>query len=426
MQNYHRHTSYSNIMTPDSAAFNEDYAKRAVELGHKVISSVEHGWQGYYYETYELSKKYNLKFIFGAEAYWVKDRIAEYPDYDKLGNPIFNKDGEQRKSRDNSNCHIVLLARNENGRRAINRILSIANEDGYYYKPRIDISLILSLPPQDVMVTTACIAYWRYDDIEEITERFHKHFGDNFYLEIQYHNTEKQKELSIRTKSIAEKYGIKLIVGLDSHYVYPEQAMERQYVLESKKILYEDEDGWYMDYPDDQTVIDRFLTQGVFSLDEIKEAMNNTDVLLTFDDYDTNNPIFTKDVKLPTLYPNLTQEEKDKKYSTLISKLFREYAEQNNICGDEYSRYFDGIKMEVQTVKDTKMSDYFLIDHEIVKKAIEMGGVLTMTGRGSSVGYFTNTLLGFSKVDRFQSPITLYPERFISKTRILETKSLPD
>ena len=44
----------------------------------------------------------------------------------------------------------------------------------------------------------------------------------------------------------------------------------------------------------------------------------------------------------------------------------------------------------------------------------------------SSVGYFTNTLLGFSKVDRFQSPIKLYPERFISKSRILETKSLPD
>ena len=63
MQNYHRHTSYSNIYVADSAAVNEDYAKRAVELGHKVISSVEHGWQGYYFETYELAKKYDLKRI---------------------------------------------------------------------------------------------------------------------------------------------------------------------------------------------------------------------------------------------------------------------------------------------------------------------------------------------------------------------------
>ena len=41
MQNYHRHTSYSNVFIADSAAVNEDYAKRAVELGHKIISSVE-------------------------------------------------------------------------------------------------------------------------------------------------------------------------------------------------------------------------------------------------------------------------------------------------------------------------------------------------------------------------------------------------
>ena len=82
INNYHKHTSYSNIITPDSAASYEDYAKRAVELGHKVISSVEHGWQGYYYECYELAQKYGLKFIFGAEAYWVKDRKREYEEID--------------------------------------------------------------------------------------------------------------------------------------------------------------------------------------------------------------------------------------------------------------------------------------------------------------------------------------------------------
>ena len=89
---------------------------------------------------------------------------------------------------------------------------------------------------------------------------------------------------------------------------------------------------------------------------------------------------------------------------------------------EQYDEYFEGIKTEVQVIKDTNMSDYFLIDYYMVKRAIEMGGVLTNSGRGSSVGYFTNTLLGFSKVDRFQSPIKLYPERFISKSRILETK----
>lgn len=418
MQNYHRHTSYSNIYIADSAAVNEDYAKRAVELGHKVISSVEHGWQGYYFETFELAKKYDLKFIFGAEAYWVKDR----------------------HEKDRTNGHIILLAKNENGRRAINSILSTANEDGYYFRPRVDMELLLSLPADDVMVTTACIAFWHYEDIEDLLVQLHNHFKNNLFLEIQYHNTDPQINLNKRILALSEKYGIEMIVGMDSHYIYPEQSKERDYILAAKNVHYDDEQGWYMDYPDDDTTMQRFLMQGVFTKEQIQKAMDNTDLLLEFDDYTVlpngePNPIFSKDIKLPTLYdgkheidgkllPKLTQEERNKEYSKLITRLFKEYME--GVPPEQYDEYFEGIKTEVQVIKDTNMSDYFLIDYYMVKRAIEMGGVLTNSGRGSSVGYFTNTLLGFSKVDRFQSPIKLYPERFISKSRILETKSLPD
>ena len=426
MQNYQKHTSYSNIFVPDSAASYEDYAKRAVELGHKIISSVEHGWQGYYYQCFELAQKYNLKFIFGAEAYWVLDRKKEYPELNSNGEPLFDKNGVAKTHLDKTNAHIVLLAKTEKGRRAINSILSTANEDGYYFKPRVDLELLLSLPANDVMVTSACVAFWKYDNIEEVVLKLKNHFQNNFYLEIQYHNTDSQKRLNRKIQELSKKYGIEMIVGLDSHYIYPEQADERQYILEAKKVEYEDEDGWYMDYPSDEEVLRRFLDQGVFSREEVQRAMDNTDVVLTFDDYSINNPIFSKDIKLPTLYPELTQEERNKKYSILISKLFKKYVAENNITGDEYQRYYDGVKMEVQTVKDTNLADYFLLDYEIVQKALSMGGILTDSGRGSSVGYFTNTLLGFSKVDRFKSPVTLYPERFISKTRILETHSLAD
>lgn len=413
MQNYHRHTSYSNIYVADSAAVNEDYAKRAVELGHKVISSVEHGWQGYYFETYELAKKYDLKFIFGAEAYWVKNRLEK----------------------DRTNGHIIMLAKNENGRRAINSILSTANEDGYYFRPRVDVELLLSLPADDVMITTACIAFWHYDDIEDILVQLHNHFKKNLFLEIQYHDTEPQAKLNQRILALSEKYGIEMIVGMDSHYIYPEQSKERDYILAAKNIHYEDEDGWFMDYPDDGTTMNRFLKQGVFTKDQIQRAMDNTDLLLEFEDYAIDNRIFSKDIKLPSLYdgqhiidgvllPKLDQEQRNKEYSKLISKLFKAYVK--DVDESQHEEYFDGVKNEVQVIKDTNMSDYFLIDYYMVKRALEKGGVLTDSGRGSSVGYFTNTLLGFSKVDRFQSPIKLYPERFISKSRILETKSLPD
>lgn len=418
MQNYHRHTSYSNIYIADSAAVNEDYAKRAVELGHKVICSLEHGWAGYYFEAYELAKKYDLKFIFGCEAYWVKNRFEK----------------------DRTNGHIVLLAKNENGRRAINRIMSTANEDGYYFRPRVDLELLLTLPADDVMITTACIAFWHYDDIEDILVQLHNHFKKNLFLEIQYHNTEPQIKLNKRILALSEKYGIEMIVGMDSHYIYPDQSKERDYILAAKNVHYDDEEGWFMDYPDDETTMNRFLKQGVLTKNQIQKAMDNTDLLLEFEGYDTlpngePNRIFSKDIKLPSLYdgqhtidgvllPKLDQEQRNKEYSKLISKLFKAYIK--DVDESQHEEYFDGVKNEVQVIKDTNMSDYFLIDYYMVKRALEKGGVLTDSGRGSSVGYFTNTLLGFSKVDRFQSPIKLYPERFISKSRILETKSLPD
>ena len=360
MQNYHRHTSYSNIFTPDSAAMNEHYAKRAVELGHKIICSMEHGWQGNYFECYELAKKYNLKFVFGVEGYWVKDRQKEY--FNGL-----NKKGEETYAKDRSNHHIVLLAKNENGRQAINEALSEANETGYYFRPRLDLELLLNLPPEDVFVTTACIAFAGYEDIDDIILQLHDHFKSNFMLEIQNHDTDKQREWNKHLKEIGEKYGIELIVGLDSHYIYEDDDWKRDAILQAKGVVDEDELFWFMDYP---------------------------------------------------------SEEKNKLYRRLIGKKFVEYMKK--IPKEDYDRYYKGVESEIKTYEDTGMVDYPLLDYEIVKDAVEHGGLITDTGRGSAVGFLTNTLCGFSKVDRFTSAIKLYPERFISTTRILETHSLPD
>lgn len=401
MENYHKHTSFSNIFTPDSAALYEDYGKRAVELGHKTISSVEHGWQSNYYVTYETAKKYGLKFIFGAEAYWVKDRFEK----------------------DRSNCHIILLAKSEQGRRAINEVLSEANETGYYYRPRVDIPLLLSLPPKEVVVTSACVAAWHYEDADDIMLRLADHFRENFFFEVQNHWTDKQKKLNQHILDLSRAHHIPIIAGLDSHYIYPEEAADRDYILAAKGMHYDDEDGWFMDFPDDQTVFDRFKQQGVLSDDEIKQAIDNTNIVRDFADYTENNRLFTQEIKMPSLYPDKTQEEKNHIYGCLISQKYKEYVK--DVPEEMRKEYFDGIKMEVDTYKETNMVDYPLLDTEILKAALAHGGLMTKTGRGSGASYFTNTLCGFSSVDRFTSPIKLYPERFISKSRIL-AGSLPD
>ena len=66
-------------MLADSVVTNEDYAKRAVELGHTVLSSCEHGTQGNYWQCSELAKQYGLRWRYVSEAYFVKDRHRANP-----------------------------------------------------------------------------------------------------------------------------------------------------------------------------------------------------------------------------------------------------------------------------------------------------------------------------------------------------------
>ena len=400
-QNYHRHSSFSNIITPDSVVSNEDYAKRAVELGHSLLSGVEHGWTGRYVEGYELAEKYGLKFISGLESYMVKDRFEK----------------------DKTNAHIILLAKNENGRQAINDIISEANLTGYYYRARIDLPLLYSLPKNDVWVTTGCIAgIWKYEDADDIALQIAEHFGRNFFLEVQNHNTPSQIALNSRIINLANQNNLNIIFGCDSHIIKLEQAKDREDFLLSKKIVYEDEQEWNLDYPTDEEAYQRFINQGVLSKNQIKEAMENTNVFLDVEKYNGN--IFNKDIKIPTLYPDKTQEEKDKIFTDLVCSQWDK--EKNNIPQDQWEHYNKEIEKEVDIVVATKHADYFLLNQKIIEKGKELGGVITLSGRGSGVSFYINKLLGFTEVDRISASIKLYPERFMSKTRILETKSLAD
>ena len=399
-QNYHRHAMYTNVRISDSAVTPKDYAERAKALGHGILSSAEHGWQGNYFETVRLAKEYGLKPLIGAEAYWVKDRAEK----------------------DRTNCHIFLGAKNERGRQALNDVLSEANLTGFYGQPRLDVPLLLSLPKDDLIVTTACIAYWRYENIEEITAMLAKHFGKNFFLEVQYHNTESQRELNKRILRLHNELKIPLIMGCDSHYIGADQGQTRTDFLVSKGLTYPDEEGWFLDYPDGDTAYERFANQCVLSHSEINDAMDNTGVFLEVEEYDS--PIFNTDIKMPSLFPTLSQEEKNEKYKSLVWSGWEEY--KKSVPEDKWALYESEIEKEIKTVEDTHMADYFIDNDHIIRKGKENGGWLTKSGRGSAVSFITNMLLGFTEVDRIAAKVHMYPERFMSATRILQSGSLPD
>jgi len=407
--NYHCHSFYGNPVSMDVTTSPEDYCKRAVELGHDAFFTTCHGTQGDIFVSTTLAHQYNLKMIVGAELYYVNDR------YEK----------------DRSNRHIIIVALNHDGIRDLNRIISESFTTGMYYKPRIDHELLFSLNPHNVVITTACVAgLWNN---EELIKEMKEYFGDNLFLEVQDHNENIQKEVNTTVLRLSQKYGIRIIHANDSHYIYPTEKKEydkvvinnkeyelkpadRDLFLNAKGIIYEEETNFILDYPEYDEIIKRYEIQGILNKNQIKEALDST---LVFENVDCSDYV-NDNIKLPSVSDNPIEDLKQ-----IINESWQE--DKNRIPKERYKEYLDAIRYEVDIIEKTNMANYFLIDYNIAKIAKEKyGGVLTNTGRGSAPSFYVTRLLHLTNIDRLESPITLFPTRFMSIERILGARSLPD
>lgn len=403
--NYHKHDHVSSITTPDTNIRCEEYVKRAVELGHTTYFTTNHGNGGDIFEAKTICDKYGIRCLFGVEGYIVP-------------NPL---------EKDNRNYHIIIIPTTNKARKKVNLITSRANEEGFYYKPRIFVEDLLALDKNDVYITTACVAGLLRDDnsYNQIFLPLAKHFKDSMLLEVQTHNVDIQKQINKKCIDLSKKFNLKLIAANDSHYVYPEQYKDRLEYLKGKGINYGDEDSFILDYPDRDTMVDRFRIQGVLSENQIQKAIDNTKIFLSCEDI-----VLDKEIKMPSIYPNLTPQEKIKELKKHINKKFSRICKEENITGDKKKEYIKGIREEMKVIEDTaeiNTADYFLFNERNTELAInKYGGILTRTGRGSCGSFYINRILGMTQLDRFTAPIKLYPERFMSTARLLENRAMPD
>ena len=414
-QNYHKHSIYTNPIITDSCVYPEEYAQRARDFHHGILSSVEHGYGGRAIEYYEMANKYDLKFVYGVEFYFAFDRFEK----------------------DSTNAHMVILAKNENGRKAINRILSEANLTGFYHRGRIDFDLVMSLPEDDVWITTACLGgLWKYDNAkiniheenldpklekfinmnialeqhlefdnipEMLIVKLHEKFKDNFFLEVQAHQTKAQIEVNKKIVELSKKYNIEIIAGTDSHYIFIEDAWKRDYLQKSSGIFMEEESNWFMDYPDGQTLFNRFKRQGVLDDEDIKIALANTNVLLEVEEY--TSEIFQKTMKMPSAvkYRNMSLDEKQLELIKIVKQSWETF--KDTIPVEQHAHYLREIAKELDTVFKIKHADYFLLNYELIKDAVEnRGGMITFSGRGCVIG---NALVKTEKGNKYLNHIQI-------------------
>ena len=219
----HVHSQYSIL---DGAAAVGDLVKKAKDDGMTSIALTDHGTMFGIKDFHERCKKNGIKPILGVETY-VASRGIQFKD--------------KSEKEDRSGDHLILLAKNEKGYRNLLKLVTIANNEGMYYKPRIDKSLLEKFS-EGLIVSTAClggeipqcILKGDIAGAEAAIQWFKSIFKDDFYLEVQRHKTidpqlpgdvyEGQLIVNRELLLLAQKYNVKVIASNDIHFTNEEDA----------------------------------------------------------------------------------------------------------------------------------------------------------------------------------------------------------
>ena len=173
----HNHTEYSLL---DGANSVKKLVARAVEYNMPALAITDHGNMFGALEFYKACKAENIKPIIGMEAY-----MAAGDRRDKKATGPAGK----------TNYHLVLLAKNNTGYQNLMKLSSIAYQEGFYYKPRVDKESLRELG-EGIICLSACMSGEVFSALAigdkkgaiALVEEYQEIFGDDYYLEIQNHN----------------------------------------------------------------------------------------------------------------------------------------------------------------------------------------------------------------------------------------------
>lgn len=337
---YHLHSTASNLSGAgmDSVTNYKDYIKIAKEYGMTSLCFSEHGNFFLYKKKKDAIEQNGMKYIHGIEAY-VTENIQE-------------------QVRDN--YHMILIAKNYDGFKELNKLQSHAFERNghYYYAPRITFDDILNTS-DNIIITSACIGGIFGKGNEELKKKFLEFMSehkDRCFIEIQHHNVQKQKEYNLLMLDFHNKYGIPLIAGTDTHCLNSDHEKARKIMQLSKKITFnDDEANWDLVFRSYDELVEAYKIQGTLPEDVFLEAIENTNVMA-----DMVEPItFDLSFKYPKLYEN----SKDKLYKMIFDE-----KSIMSIVSEGFSKeeVVDRLKEEYETFVAVDAVDYILLIKYII------------------------------------------------------------
>ncbi len=432
----HVHSHYSLL---DGLSKVEEIVDKCIATGMNSVALTDHGNM---YGIKDLldycKKKEGFKPIVGSEVYCARRGRHSMRD-DKAVN------GEGRTYViDRSGWHLILLAKNMVGYHNLCRLVSHGYmSDAFYHTPRIDKEL-LEKWHEGIICCSACLGGelpqkildgiakgGDFAEAEETVKWFKNLFGDDYYIEIQRHETQKpggdqevyerQKQVNPVLIALARKYAVKIIATNDSHFVNEEdaEAHDRLICLSTNHYV---NDINRMHYTKQEWLKTPEEMEAIFS--DIPEALANTqEIVDKVEVYDIDHgPIMPK-FDIPASfgkeedYPDrLAFESAYLRHLTMEGALQR-YGKER-LETDEVLK--ERIEFELNTIISMGFPGYFLIVMDFIRAAREELDVSVGPGRGSAAGSVVAYCLKITDLD----PLTydLLFERFLNPDRI----SLPD
>ena len=496
----HVHTQYSLL---DGQASIDALINKAYDDGMRAIAVTDHGNMFGIKEFFNKVNKKNgkvqgtikdlqkeLKTLSAKEERTDEEnaRLAEIPGLlEKAKGDLFkpiigcecycarNHRLQKTEKEDRSGWHLIVLAKNMKGYKNLIKIVSQSWTEGFYGRPRIDKEL-LEQHREGLIVCSAClggeipqkIMHGNIHAAEEAVLWFKQMFGDDYYLEMQRHETHRadadqtvykhQVEVNKVLVELAHKHGIKVIATNDVHFVNEEDAdaHDRLICLSTGKDL---DDPNRMRYTKQEWMKTTAEMNQIFS--DIPDALRNTleiadkvefysidsgPIMPTFnipEEFGTEEE-YRKKLTEKDLFDEFTrdengnvvlsQEDAEAKIKKLggYDKLYRIKLEADYLAKLTYEgakpRYGDPLSDEVKErlnfelhiMKTMGFPGYFLIVQDFIRAAREELGVSVGPGRGSAAGSAVAYCLGITKIDPIKYDLLF--ERFLNPDRI----SLPD
>lgn len=391
----HVHTEYSLL---DGASRIKELVQRTKELGMDSIAITDHGVMYGAIAFYKEAMAQGIHPIIGCEVYVAPQSRHERAEVDGV-----------------RYYHLILLAENEIGYRNLVRLVSLANIEGYYYKPRVDKDLLRQYH-EGIIALSACVAgeiprsILRGDPerTDEILAEYVDIFGrDNFFLELQDHGLPEEKTVNHALRDLSKKHDIGLVATNDIHYVRAEDSEFHDILLcvQTGRTI-NDPNRMRFSGPDYYLKSEAEMT-ALFH--DYPGAVENTAKIAARCRVD-----FTfGELQLP-FYPIPEKFADDDAYLRTLceERLPERYSE---ITNEIRSR----LDYELGVIHGMGYASYFLIVWDFINYA-RGHGVAVGPGRGSAAGSIVAYLLEITNIDPLRYALLF--ERFLNPERV----SMPD